>query len=81
MRKDTPPLELDFLNGVHIELPGDYILVPLIDEYAAYIISLGAGLSVESWLQNAYQVVERSGLQKHISHTLGSSLSISKQKT
>ena len=78
--KDAPPLKLDFLKGVHIQLPDDYAIVPHIDEYADDFTSLGAGLPVESWLQDAHQVVKRSDWQKHVLPTLGSSLTARKQK-
>ena len=71
--KDAPPLKLDFLQGVNIQLPDDYAIVPHIDEYADDVTSLDAGLPVESWLQDAHQVVKRSDWQKHVLPTLGSS--------
>ena len=80
MGKYAPPLKLDFLKGVHIQFPDDYAIVPHIDEYADDVTRLGAGLPVESWLQDAHQVVKRSDWQKHVLLTLGSSLTASKHK-
>ena len=63
MRKDPPPFKLGLLAGVHIQFPGDYAIAPHIDEYAGDVTRLGAVLPQESWLQDAYKVVERNDWQ------------------